>query len=191
MGNDYQVFISFASEDEAAARCVYDYLSGQGLRVFFSPRSLGETHKYVSAIDDALDSASCLVLVASSVEAVGKAWVKAEWQYFVNEVRSGRKEHAFLVVYAADDSLQFESLSGALRNEAQFVPVGPASLQALSTIVSDAARLPQAAADPPSATAIRETLAPPTAPLGRPFEVVDVSAGGPRSGLSRGPFVCG
>jgi hypothetical protein len=92
-----EVFISFASEDAHLARSVYQYLvSKTTKRIFFSE----ETKRHADfgrEIDEALDSANCLITVASSREHLMKEWVKFEWDGYHRDILSGRKRNAELL----------------------------------------------------------------------------------------------
>lgn len=63
------------------------------VNVFFSRKSLPElgVSDYRKQIDEALDRATHMVVVTSSVDNVQSPWLEAEWGVFVNEKRSGRK----------------------------------------------------------------------------------------------------
>lgn len=85
----YDVFISFKNSgkdgkptaDAAAARKVYEALKAKGIKVFFSEESLAEAGRghFGGAIEDALESARVLVLVASCPEHIKSRWVEMEW----------------------------------------------------------------------------------------------------------------
>jgi hypothetical protein len=112
---EYDVFLSHKnldpsgepSRDAALAREVYDNLSGQGLRVFFSKVSLEQlgVAAYKQAIDDALDSAQVLVAVGRSAENLESQWVRYEWESFFNDILSGRKPKGRVFSYVAEVSL--------------------------------------------------------------------------------------
>ncbi len=99
----YDVFISFKAEDENGDRTranilaqdIYDRLTKNGLRVFFSRISLqdhlGEAFEpYIFA---ALHSAKVMLLVATRPEEPQTRWVKNEWKRFLTmKERNGNKE---------------------------------------------------------------------------------------------------
>lgn len=97
----HDVFISFkqsgadglATPDAAVAREVYKALKAIGLKVFFSEESLAEAGRgnFSKSIELALESARILVLVASCREHIESRWVEAEWDSFLQDLRSGRK----------------------------------------------------------------------------------------------------
>ena len=105
---DYQAFISFKNTDArgkptpdaAVARKVYEALKASAIRVFFSPETLKETARgpYGKSIEEALESAEILVLVGSNREYIESNWVRAEWDSFLEENRSGRKQGELFIV---------------------------------------------------------------------------------------------
>ncbi len=91
--NNFDVFISFKSEDEDIANLLYEYLLSNGRHSFFSPVSIpdiGETD-YARVIEKALDQCNYMIVVSSKAEYLDTGWVYFEWSSFKNEVRSGRK----------------------------------------------------------------------------------------------------
>ena len=98
----FEVFLSFknsgkdgkATPDAAAARSVYDALKARGMKVFFSEESLAEVGQgqFGKAIERALESAKVLILIASCREHIESPWVEAEWDSFLQTVRSGHKQ---------------------------------------------------------------------------------------------------
>ena len=86
--DDYDVFISYKSEDEKYARRVYDYLLESGKKVFFACEVLPEMGKteYRDAIMDALDHSQHLILVSSNINYITSNWVKEEWSFFVSKL---------------------------------------------------------------------------------------------------------
>jgi hypothetical protein len=98
----FDVFLSFSGEDESSAREVFEFLTSQGLRVFFSRESIPQLGQadYMKAINTALDKARHMVVVSSSAEGFAKAWVEREWTMFLNEKLSGRKSGNIVVMPA-------------------------------------------------------------------------------------------
>lgn len=87
----FEAFISFAEEDKDLAMIVYDYLKRTtGRRVFFSEKTLRDS-VFSRAIDAALVSASCLIVVSSSLRNIMRGWVEYEWRSFHNDICNGRK----------------------------------------------------------------------------------------------------
>jgi hypothetical protein len=100
----FDVFLSFSGEDESSAREVFEFLTSQGLRVFFSRESIPQLGQadYMKAINTALDKARHMVVVSSSAEGFAKAWVEREWTMFLNEKLSGRKSGNIVVMPAGE-----------------------------------------------------------------------------------------
>jgi len=105
---DYQVFISFKNNDAsgkptpdaAAARKVYDALTAAEVRVFFSPVTLVDAARsqFGRSIVEALESAEILVLVGSCREHIESGWVSDEWNSFLEENRTGRKQGELFII---------------------------------------------------------------------------------------------
>lgn len=94
------VFISYHSSDEKYAENLYEFLCGNGVEAFFSKRSLPEMSEsdYISAIHDALEQATHIVVVASSALCAQGGWVRSEWSLWYNEKLSGRKHGNVITV---------------------------------------------------------------------------------------------
>jgi len=125
----YDVFISFkhsgrdggATPDVEAARAVYKALTAAGVRTFFSVESLKRDGRglFAKSIEAALESARFLVLVASCREHIESKWVEAEWDTFINDVRSGHKPDGDLVILNCGN-LQPSQLPLFLRRHSMF-----------------------------------------------------------------------
>ncbi len=104
VGN-YDVFISFKSEDMYAAEKIYDYFHENMLQPFFSPKSLPELSEadYEDAIMEALDKSRHFVVVLSKLEYMEANWVKREMRTFNSEIEEGRKDGANFVFVVSDD----------------------------------------------------------------------------------------
>jgi hypothetical protein len=89
----WDVFISAKSADYMSARHVFEFLRSQDINAFLSDESLPRlgNSDYRKEIDHALEQAHHMVVVTSSRENVESTWVEAEWGFFINEKRSGRK----------------------------------------------------------------------------------------------------
>lgn len=122
----YDVFISCKSEDYNIGRQVYEFLVNHRdvhLHVFMADKELRKQGNadYGNIIDEALDSSSDLIIVASNVEYLKKetsSYVYEEWHTFVEEIRSGRKRGNILTVFTKDVAL--EEVPIALRNRQSF-----------------------------------------------------------------------
>lgn len=109
---NFEVFISFKNsdrdgvptQDSAVAEELYNALVDRGIRTFYSNSSLkvlGES-AYTKAINDALEQAGVLIVVAGKSEYLTSQWVQYEWDTFHNEMLSGRKPDAQIVAYFGD-----------------------------------------------------------------------------------------
>jgi hypothetical protein len=104
----HDVFISFKNTgadgrptvDAREARRVYEALQALGLRVFFSEVSLAESGRghFSKSIEAALDSARVLILVASCREHLESRWVEAEWDSFLQDMRSGNRQGEMFIL---------------------------------------------------------------------------------------------
>ena len=148
----HDVFISFknsgkdgaATPDAALARKVYEALKGIGLKVFFSEESLAETGQgnFSKSIEAALESARILVLVASCREHIESRWVEAEWDSFLQDVRSGNKQGELFIVSCG--KLSPGDLPLFLRRQQMFTADG---LDKLVTFVGNALPAPRSLRD--------------------------------------------
>jgi molecular chaperone DnaK (HSP70) len=125
-----EVFISASSNDDPYAAQVWSHLSSRGIAVFFSPESLPElgSSDYRREIDRSLDEARHMIVVTSSVENVLSPWVEAEWGFFINEKRSGRKTGNLVTVIAG--ALDLGDLPPSLRYY-EVLTLGPKGLEKL------------------------------------------------------------
>lgn len=101
---EYDVLISYKSEDEVLAKKVYDYLTQSGKEVFFAKETLpqlGES-EYEEMIFEAIDRSRHMILIGSNPDYLKTSWVKDEWSTFNNEIREGRK-NGNLILLLADD----------------------------------------------------------------------------------------
>lgn len=106
----YDVFICFKDRDDATgertldsalAQDVYDALTKEGYRVFFSRISLRTAvgQEFEPRIFAALNSAKMMILVACAPEHVGADWVKNEWSRYL-KLMSRDADRYLLPIYA-------------------------------------------------------------------------------------------
>ncbi|MHA4846053.1 TIR domain-containing protein [Flavitalea antarctica] len=109
------VFISYKSADIELAEALFRYLQSKGLVVFLSSESLPKLGNadYRKAIDHALDQCRHMIVVGSQVDYLSSSWVEAEWGFYINEKRAGRKKGNILTVVTNDISI--EELPASLR----------------------------------------------------------------------------
>ena len=112
----FDIFISFKSEDEKYAQQVFAFLTGRGLRVFFSRQSLPRlgSDAYHAQIDRAIDQARHMVVVTSSRGNVTSQWVEYEWRLFLGERLAGRKAGNLVTAIVGD--MTIDDLPISLRN---------------------------------------------------------------------------
>jgi hypothetical protein len=105
--SDYDVFLSCKqtgpdgkpTRDSEIAKRLETELEPRGIRCFRADSALQSLARadYSRAIMETLDRVPMLVVVATSAEHVRSEWVRAEWETFLNEFRSGRKQGGVLV----------------------------------------------------------------------------------------------
>ncbi len=111
----YDVFISSKSEDYPLAKEIHDFLTANGMKVFFAETDIpyvGDSD-YKNTIDEAIDCSENLIVVASKEEYLTAPWVKYEWDLFANEKLAGRKSGNLLTI--VDDSIKIKELPIGLR----------------------------------------------------------------------------
>lgn len=108
---DTDIFISFKATEEVTdsegnirtvetfdqkkGREIYDYFTGKGYKVFFSPVSIGKGkvfgEKYEPKIFAALASCRAMILIGTKRSYITDGWVRDEWTrylYFMNRVKN-------------------------------------------------------------------------------------------------------
>jgi len=83
---DYDVFLSFASLNESLARSLYEWLTGSGLRVFWSDETLKKRvgQSWFRVIEESLEASKHMVLLWSE-EAQNSKFVQMEYETFRSE----------------------------------------------------------------------------------------------------------
>ena len=102
---DYDVFISFKSEDADLAEKIYN-LCQRNLKVpFWSKRTLPQLSKseYEDAIYNALRKSKHFVIVLSRLEYLQANWIKREMAAFDRAITEGRKRNANFVFVVTDN----------------------------------------------------------------------------------------
>lgn len=145
MESDYEVFISAKNLDDAGhptedrniAQELWEFLTGRGLRTFFSNVSLERmgVSAYTKAIDDALDRAQVLVVVCTSGAHADSQWVRYEWDSFLNDIRSGIKPEGHVFVYLVNESIR--NLPRGLRHT-QCIEHAPEGFGRLARFIANA-----------------------------------------------------
>lgn len=90
---NYDIFISCKSEDYPIARKVYHYLKEQNYDVFLADTELRRkgNAEYGKIIDEALDSATHMIIISTIPKYIHSTYVESEWRIFMEEKRAGRK----------------------------------------------------------------------------------------------------
>lgn len=115
----YDIFISCKSEDYKLAKCIYDYLVENNLKVFLADAELRRigAAEFGNVIDEALEAADHFILFASKLDYVTSPYVANEWRIFIEEKRSGRKKGNFLTILKGVD---VDKLPISLRHHQNF-----------------------------------------------------------------------
>lgn len=105
---NYEVFISFKNsfngsqtEDATIAAKLYEALEKKQIHSFYSNTRLFEFGEaaYKEAIENALEQAKVLVVIATDAEYLKTRWVSYERESFHDDILSGRKKDAVIVPY--------------------------------------------------------------------------------------------
>ena len=90
------------TKDYLIAKKLYIALTEANIDAFFSDVSLLNAARadYKKKIDDELDEASILVVVATSAQNVNSNWVRYEWDSFYNDILSEKKKGELLSLIA-------------------------------------------------------------------------------------------
>lgn len=141
------IFISFKNLDESGAptrdaeiaREVYDFLTLKELSAFISTVTLERlgASDYKREIDDALDAATIVVAIGTSIENLNSGRVRYEWDSFYVDILSGIKPRGRLFAYV--ESLLPAQLPRTLRQTQTFVH-SPEALRHLYSFVVQALR---------------------------------------------------
>lgn len=122
---NYDVFVSFKSEDEALARKIYDFLKQNGKEVFFSKETLtrlGES-EYEDAIYNAIDHSKHLVLVGSNPEYFKTDWVSREWRRYNNKNRKNGNKGNLVIVMPGEFVADTDRLPPALQYDFEIISI--------------------------------------------------------------------
>ena len=116
---NYDVFISFKSEDSDLAEKVYNLCQRHMKVPFWSKRTLSQLSKsdYAEMIDMALDNSKHFVVVLSKKEYLQTEWVSYEMRTFFNELKEGRKVDGNFIIVATD------SLAEELKADKKLLPI--------------------------------------------------------------------
>lgn len=104
----YDIFISFKDKDDDRNRtqdsndayALYNVLTQQGYKVFFSRVSLSDkvSEHYEPYIYNAIKTAKVMIVFGEKPEYFSSAWIKNEWSRFAKRIKNGEKHKNSLVV---------------------------------------------------------------------------------------------
>lgn len=120
--DNYDVFISYKTQDEIYARRVYEFLQSEGKKVFFACEVLPEMGKteYRDAIMDALDHSQHLVLVTSRLDYITSNWVKEEWSFYVSKLIEDNHKGNIAIIEHDNANIEKKQLPPNLRYKQRF-----------------------------------------------------------------------
>ncbi len=95
----YDVFLSFSGKDEERVKLLWSDLSSNGLRVFWSDKTLKESvgKSFFSVIQNALAESEHFLLCCTE-NAMRSSWVRLEYETFFSEFHINNKER-LLILY--------------------------------------------------------------------------------------------
>jgi len=95
---DFDIFISYKATDEKGektedsiiARNIYDKLTAQNYKVFFSEKTLEDRlgSDYEPIIFKAINTAKMFILVGTKKDYINSVWVKNEWTRFIDRIKT-------------------------------------------------------------------------------------------------------
>ena len=107
------------TKDYSIAKELYNALTKAHIDAFFSDISLLSAARadYKQKIDEELDMASILIVVATSVQYVNSNWVRYEWDSFYNDILSEKKKGVLL---SLTDGVDIRDFPRTLRQTQSF-----------------------------------------------------------------------
>lgn len=107
--NDFDVFISYKESDENGNRTqdsvlaydIYEKLTNEGLKVFFSRVTLEDKlgSAYEPYIFAALNSAKVMVVLGTKEEYFNAVWLRNEWSRYLNIIKESNGSKSLIPVY--------------------------------------------------------------------------------------------
>ena len=130
------IFLCVKTEDFPYAEQVYQFLLEHGFQVFFLHHALQKLDESDSEkeIHKALDNTKHMIVVTSKKEFVETPWIKAQWDFFVNEKRAGREPAGKLFTLIAG-SMRIEDLPQCLRDY-ETIPFDPNTFDKILTYLN-------------------------------------------------------
>lgn len=90
------------SQDSKVAEALYQELTSQGMRVFYSAKSLGGVDSD-SQILSALIKSKNIIVISSSLEYLESPWVQSEWRRWINFIDVGSKDKDSFFLYVMNN----------------------------------------------------------------------------------------
>jgi hypothetical protein len=112
-GQAPDVFISYASEDKAAAAAIRESLASKGLKAWWDRERLGAGDAYDNKIRAAIEHCTLFIVVISkATERLKESYFRQEWSWAIK--RSGKRmtELSFIIPIIVDEGLAIEDLRG-------------------------------------------------------------------------------
>ena len=129
MSFKYDIFLSFASEDEKDVKPIWKELSNSGLRVFWSDaalkKSVGES--WLGRIQKSLEESQHFVLICTP-KSLNSKWVRTEWETFLSEFHTEGERRLIPILTAG---LSEKNLPTFLKRLQCYEYTGPNSLDEL------------------------------------------------------------
>ncbi len=120
----FDIFISYKHTDEnhqvtrdhAVASELYQKLTAYGYNCFFSGQTLANQGDadYSEAIDNALDEAKIMIVVATALDYINSPYVRHEWRIFTGNINSGINPDGKVFTYL--DNINTHDLPATLRH---------------------------------------------------------------------------
>jgi len=105
IGSAKAVFLSYASQDAGAARCVCDSLRAAGIEVWFDQSDLRGGDAWDAAIRRQVkDCALFVPLISSNTESRSEGYFRREWNLAVNRMLDMAEDQSFLLPVVIDDT---------------------------------------------------------------------------------------
>ncbi len=113
---NFDIFISFATEDYETAKQAAEILEANGLKVFFSSKTLKNKvgQSYLDVIFNSMENSEHLLLVTSQ-HSMASEWVNEEYKTFYNEIALPSKHQRRILIYNFNPEFEVKKLPLYLR----------------------------------------------------------------------------
>ena len=106
-GTGKAVFLSYASDDEEAARRIRDALQSAGIEVWFDKSELRGGDAWDASIRKQIrDCALFVPVVSANTNARAEGYFRLEWKLAVDRSHLMAEDQAFLLPVAIDDTME-------------------------------------------------------------------------------------